>query len=376
MGCKCNLRKKLLKRNISLGDRDIYLDYAATTKPLQEVLYTIDKINRIYWGNPSSQNNRGSYLYSKIEESCRNILNTLNLDDSKIYFDGSASLIANKLTGTPLKCITKITSHLSLTNPNTDRVNVDNNDRTILGELEKKLETDTVFIYSPVNHEIGALDDFVDIYKLCKNKNVPVIIDAVQLITKLPISDWIDYCDGFYFSGHKIHSIPGGACLILKPNCKIALPVTSTIEYSIFDGTFNSQSIAGLLKAFEILLLNINDEVIYLESLTRDGLSILKNIKSEIRIETPENSLPGIINFSIKDIDSIEDLLEHLNKDSIYLSRFSACTGEISNSSEILTYIGREGYSLKNSLRVSFGKDSQRGDFYSLVNSINNFITV
>lgn len=376
MGCKCNLRKKLLNRSISLGDRDIFLDYAATTKPLPEVLYIIDQINRIYWGNPSSQNNRGSYLYNKIEEASRNTLKKLNLENSRIYFDGSSSLIAKKLTSTTLKTITKITSHTSLTKEATDIVQVDSNDKTILEELEKKLNKNSIFIYSPVNHEIGSLDNYSNIYKLCNRMNVPVIIDAVQTISKLPISDWVDYCDGFYFSGHKIHSIPGAACLILKSTCEIELPVASTLEYSIFDGTFNSQSVAGLLKAFEILLQSINDDISYLETLTRDGLVILNNINSEIRIETPQNAVPGIINFSIKNIDSIENLLEHLNNDSIYLSRFSACTGEISNNSEILTHLGRKGYSVRNSIRISFGKNSQRGDFYSLVNSINNFIKV
>lgn len=377
MGCNCKLRKKLLKRDIVLKDRDIYLDYSSTTKPDLEALYESEQANRILWGNPSSQNSRGALLYKKIVSKSEAILESLNLKSSKIFFDTSSTSIAKKLSISRDKLyFTKETCHLSLDLKNINQLPVDRNDKLLKDDLRKSLKEGDILIYSPVNHEIGSLDDFIEIYNISREKKAYVILDAVQLITKLDINLWKDYCDGFYFSGHKIHSIPGAACLILKNNININLTVSPTLEFSLYDGTFNTPGVFALLKSIEKHFSNFTENIIYIRSLTMDAYRILEGIKTAYTLETPSNSVPGIINISLDEIDSIERLLDYLNHNYIYLSRFSACTGEIETPSEILKKIGRTGNSLNNSLRISFGKDTKRADFYSLVNSINNYLRV
>lgn len=43
-----------MNKNKKIGDKMIYFDSAATTKPLKEVVETYNKMNDEYWFNPSS----------------------------------------------------------------------------------------------------------------------------------------------------------------------------------------------------------------------------------------------------------------------------------------------------------------------------------
>ena len=52
-----------MNKNKKIGDKMIYFDSAATTKPLKEVVETYNKMNDEYWFNPSSMYKAVSYTH-------------------------------------------------------------------------------------------------------------------------------------------------------------------------------------------------------------------------------------------------------------------------------------------------------------------------
>lgn len=373
MSCKCSLRKKLIKKELYLGKEDIYLDYCSTTKPDVNILAEVEKVNRLMWGNPSSQNSRGVYLYKTIENYSKIFLNLINTTEHKIFFDTSSSSIAKKIFNDSNKTIiTSNTEHNSLSVNSHKQIAVDKNGRIPIKILESILTEDSIFIYSPVNHETGQIQDCYEIFNACKKKKALVILDCVQTITRLKKSNWLEFCDGFYFSGHKIHSIPGAAALLIKNNINL-FKENETLTFSLYDGTINTPGIIGLLLSAINLIKNQNSELQYITALHNDAIRILENIKTEV-IHNTDNAAPGIINISLPKINNLEDLLLHLNNHKIYLSRFSACTGDINIPSKILQNFSKDLEISKTSIRISFGKNSKRNDFYNLVNSINEYM--
>lgn len=379
MQCKCNLRKRITKESLQVNRRDIYLDYSGTTKPEHSILAKIDRINRSYWGNPSSQNSRGVNLYNIINNEIDLLTIQLGIRNAQIYFDTSSSSIIGKIkdNATSFKILTTEIEHISLLERADITIKVDGNGTIDLKQLQLLLKNNKnrILIYAPVNHETGNIQPIEEIFKIAKMFNTPIIFDAVQTISRLELRKWLNYCHGFYYSGHKIHGLQGGAALILK-NKTINFKLNdSTLPYSLYTGTFNTPGVVALLEATKLLLNNFNNDYPYIKNLHKEALDILKKIEGSYILESNINNAPGIINISIPIINNIEDLLMHLNRNGIHIGRLSACSGNIQAESHVLKAMGREKSRSTKSLRISFGKDSKRDDFYRLTSEIRTFIS-
>lgn len=376
MACGCNLRKRINKAKIELDRRDIYLDYNATTKPSIDVLASLERFNRHYWGNPSSQNSRGVTLYNLLTEEMSKMIELLHLNNSDYFFDTSSSALISHITSFwNGEVITTSIEHISLLDNSDIRVPVDSNGVLDLAILKNSINSSVnpIIIYSPVNHETGNIQPIEEIYNICNSLNTPIIIDAVQTISKLERDRWIPYCNGFYYSGHKIYGIPGAAIFISDKNLINFNTENNPLPFSLYRGTFNSPAVYGLIQATNFLFKEFTSMINEIDALDRDALLILSRIKS-CKIESGSKRASGIINISLKIDNDIEELLFYLNSQNIQIGRVSACTGDINAPSYVLVEMGRPKGRASRSLRVSFGKGSKRDDFYKLVTSINSFL--
>lgn len=377
MGCKCKLRSKLLKRAIKTNlQTDIYLDYNATTPVHNEVLAQYENFTRRYWANPSSQHALGIEVYSLLQKELLKIQQTLKIKSGNLYFTPSATYTSDKLItiyGRD-RIYTSSTEHNSLKMSGIKTLPVNAQGEMNPADIKKiKQQTSApVLIYSPVNHETGAIQPIKEIWHECRKYNIPVILDAVQAAARLAPDRWSNYCDGFYLSGHKIYSTKGAGLLWLnKENTNLLNNEDDLLNSMLIPGTPDTAACIALSKALEIHCKEFRETDNYLRVLNNEAKTIFESGEYPYYLESPENAVPGVLCISLPWIRDIENFLLYLNSQKIYLSRFSACTWDYKQPSAILLVMGRPKSRALTSLRISFGRYSKRADFFALNKAFN-----
>jgi cysteine desulfurase len=387
MPCRnCAFRKRIKDYTRYQPEKAVYLDYNATTPPDVRTLGIFENACRNIWGNPSSLHGLGQSAFDILEDSRNKIGKYLNLINSEsIFFTNSTynalvSVIRLFLENKNIKRIitTAVEHHAVLKAVELFEVgeceivtlNVDNNGKINSEELNRYTgEIGSILVYSPVNHETGSIQDFRKIYEIVSNNNSLVVMDAVQAICRIRAEELHPFSHAFIISAHKIYGLKGTVLLYICQEAEIDK------DRELFYGTPDTASIAAFSETIRIYSSRINEDIHQFKLLTEDLYRILDNSEIEYQRESPEASVPGIINISITERDlDMEELFFHFHKEKICLSRFSACTGKIEGPSEILEAMGVTGRRSRQSLRISLGRQSSRKDFFRFTAVLKKFL--
>ncbi len=116
---------------------------------------------------------------------------------------------------------------------------------TLASVISENRDKKLIFVYSPVNHETGGIQPVKEIYSRISEAGGIVFADAVQAVPRLPLSEWLDYCNMFAMSSHKIYA-PKGSGLLYKPD---------TIKMKTARGGGNQETVTSrVLKILRVLL--------------------------------------------------------------------------------------------------------------------------
>ncbi len=393
MACSCRYRKKI-RFSSPLFDqkKSIYLDYNATTPVDVRVLGEIDRANRIFWANPSSVHSAGVGVYDMVESKRKIIADFVKTRSDYLYFCGSGTeglgIFINHFFQCGFNFITTPCEHSSIIKPITllghsrpGRINicpVDSQgqiDEEKLEHLMKESGRKKVLFYSPVNHETGVLQNSLRIYEMAVKYGVVVVIDGIQTIHRLAPEDWALYCDFGVITAHKIYG-PKGIAAFYSRAASILTKIRSggSQEKRLVPGTINVSGIAGFGSAVELLNHEMKSERQFLKVLSLELRAMLVEFGDKVIIESPENSVQGILNISLPTIDDIESLVLSLDRERIMISRFSSCTGSLSGPSKVLLAMGRTNLRASSSLRISMGRFTKRGDLFGLVSGLKKYL--
>ena len=215
-----------------------YFDHAATTPVRQEVLKEILPYFEIEYGNPSSIYALGRHNKRAIDESRHKVAKAINAKKNEIYFTSCGSesdnlaikgiFLANKDKGNHI--ITTKIEHPAVLNTckwlekngcEVTYLNVDENGRINLEELENSIKNNTVLITIMfANNEIGTIQPIKEIGDIAKAKGVIFHTDAVQAIGNVKIDVQSLNIDALSMSGHKIYAPKGIGALYIKNGIK------------------------------------------------------------------------------------------------------------------------------------------------------------
>ena len=394
MACNCERKKRLLAKisNSEQGDT-VYMDYNATTPVLKETLAAFEKSCRNTWANPSSYHSAGVKAWDSINSCRKNIADFFSRNPDHFYFSSSAS--ESLFTGISglyksfsnafflttaiehsavLKNITDLPRHRYKILKVTEEGRIDL--ATLASAIAENSGKKIICVYSPVNHETGGIQPVKEIYSRINGAGGIVFADAVQALPRLPLTEWLDYCDMFAMSSHKIYA-PKGSGLLYKPD-SISMERArggGSQENGFFPGTENTPGISAMSEAFSILKENSLPEYRRLKSLTAEGISILNKLPCRVIIESPAIRVPGVLCVSFPEIYDIEDFLSFLIYNNICISRFSACADNIKGKSQVLAAMGRPDERSTKSLRISLGLYSKRDDFYRLAEAVKYYFS-
>ena len=205
-----------------------------------------------------------------------------------------------------------------------------------------------------VNNETGAIQPITEIANLLEERNIYFHVDGAQGFGKLLKPLTHSRIDLLSVSSHKIYGPKGvGALISRRRNYKRAplIPLTygGGQEKGLRPGTLPVPLIAGFGLAGELARKNNEEWWASCEKIKEQALAAFSGIGAHIH---GENTLPNVINFSVKGVNS-EAAIVAL-KGVAAVSNGSACTSNSYTPSHVLEAMGLEEDEIKGALRISW----------------------
>lgn len=358
-----------------MDERIIYLDNNATTPLHPEVIKELTKSFELF-GNPSSMHFFGREAVDRVEWAREQIALLINSDASEIVFTGGGSesnnmvlkqFLAASASRERNKIITSTIEHPSVLETvraigkegmETAFINVDSKGRLNIDEFEKEIDENTAIVSIMfANNEIGTIQDIKRIGSIAHKHGALFHTDAVQALGKINVDVQELGVDFLSFSGHKFYGPKGVGGLYIKKGLKIvSLIHGGHQEKGLRAGTINGPGIAGIGKAAEMALVEIEQDALRMKAL-RDRLeaSLLESIPSILINGDPGNMLPGTLNVSFPGAEG-ESILLYLDLEGIAVSTGSACATGSLEPSHVLMATGVDVENAHGSIRFSFGR--------------------
>ena len=336
----------------------IYLDYAANTPVEEEVIEAFTNATKKYIANPKE----------RIDEASKKIAEYFKMDSNNIiYTSGSSESnnlvikgIAESRKNVGNKIIISAVEHSSIVAPCNYLTSLGydvsiiplNKDGIIdLEKLEEEMDDKTILVsICTVDSELGTIQPIDKIANIVKKyPNVVFHTDATQAIGKININ--YDGVDFITFTPHKFYGLNGFGVLLNINNIKL-MPLIhggkSTTKYR--SGTPVTANIIALEKAFELAVSNVDKRIEYIKQLNQMLRKEFQEMTC-IHINSPENTLPNILNISLINKDT-NNILSELEKKEIYLSTTTACALGSAPSKSVLAITGDENLA-SNTIRIS-----------------------
>lgn len=381
-----------MKEGIKMS-RLIYLDNAATTQVYPEVFDAMKPYFTEYYGNPSAIYTFAGEAKKAVAKAREILANGIHAKEEEIYFTAGGSESDNwalKATAEFYQnkgkhiITTKIEHHailhtceyLEKNGYEVTYVEVDENGRVKLDELEAAIRPDTILIsVMAANNEIGTIQPLEEIGKIAKKHDILFHTDAVQAFGHIPLDVEKMNIDMLSASGHKIHGPKGVGLLYIRKGVKIRSFIHGGAqERKRRAGTHNVPGIVGFGKAAELAFQNMDKNISY-ESELRDYLieRILKEIPYTRLNGDKTERLPNNANFCFRFIEG-ESLLILLDQNGICGSSGSACTSGSLDPSHVLLAIGLPHEIAHGSLRLTISEKTTKEEIDFTVDKLKEII--
>ncbi len=350
----------------------VYFDNSATTMVDKEVLDTFNKACLNYPGNSNSIHGLGIRAKELQDYATKKIANLLRVKETEIIYTSGATEanntvlkgVASRYRNRGNEIIISPLEHSSVidTAKYLERmgfvikyVKIKEDGLVDLDNLIELINDKTILVsIAMVDSELGIKQDIKEISKIVrKYPKCYFHVDATQAIGKVEFS--FEDMDFVSMSAHKIFGLKGIGLLLKKENIVIDNLLHGGKSASIYrSGTPPFPLICSLMKALELIIPKVHDNYEYVSKLNKEILEYLSGYE-EVHINSTKNSIPYIINFSLKNVKP-ETFIHAMEEYDVYVSTKSACsTSDISlavnslyNDKEIAGHSIRISLSYKN----------------------------
>jgi cysteine desulfurase len=228
-----------------------------------------------------------------------------------------------------------------------------------LEDLKRAIDDKTILVtIMAANNEIGVLQPWAEIGKICREKGVLFHTDATQAVGKVPVDVNKQTIDLMSISAHKMYGPKGvGALYVRRKNPRVQISAIidgGGHERGMRSGTLNVPGIVGLGKACELCREEMQQETTRLSGL-RDRLKdrILGRLDEVYINGSMEHRLPANLNISFAYVEG-ESLLMGIN--DVAVSSGSACTSATLEPSYVLKALGTGDDLAHSSIRFGIGR--------------------
>ncbi len=353
---------------------EVYLDNSSTTRMYDECIDEISGAMRENYGNPSSLHRKGIEAEKLIRYAKEAISDTLRVSPNEIYFTSGGTEADNfalrgvckanrgnhiLTTAVEHPAVLSTLEYMASVGYKVEKIPVDKTGAVDLNAYRKMLRHDTVLVTAMfVNNETGTIQPILQMSKMLKGVNPKGVfhVDAVQAYGKFPFTATQTGADLISLSSHKIHGPKGVGALYVKNGTKI-LPIIfgGGQQNNVRPGTENVHGIYGFGIASRLCHNKISEKEERMRALRkRLEKGILDNIE-DVKVNTPENSAPHILNVSFGGTKS-EVILHSLEIEGIYVSSGSACSSHKKGPSYVLSSMGLDRNLIDGTIRFSLSE--------------------
>ncbi len=371
----------------------VYMDYAATTPVMPEVIEAMSPYFHDKFGNPSSIHSMGQEGRDAVEKARGQIASLIRCQPEEVVFTGCGTeadnhaikgvAFANREKGNHI--ITTTVEHhavlytcefLKSMGFDVTFVPVDKYGMVDPGDIKKAITGKTLLVsVMHANNEVGTIQPIEEIGNITREAGVYFHVDAVQTFGHLPIDVDKLKIDFLSASAHKLYGPKGVGMLYIRPGSSIVpLLHGGEQEEGRRAGTENVAGIAGFGKAAEIAHQDMDKEAVALTGYRKKLIeSILGSIGDAYLNGHPQIRLPNNVNFSFDFIEG-ESILMYLDAEGICASTGSACSSASSEPSHVLTAMGIPVERARGSLRLTMGRWTTQDDVDKVIEALPRIV--
>lgn len=370
----------------------IYMDHAATTEMLPEVVYAMEPFFVKKYGNASTSYELGGEAKQAMEKAREEIANVISAKPEEIFFTSGGSESDNwaiKSIAGDRKHIgqhvltSKIEHHavihsceyLEGLDYKVTYLDVNRDGIVDLEQMKHLIEEgerwsafcgkDRVTLVSVMygNNEIGTMQPIDEIGRMTRFHDVCFHTDAVQAIGQVPISVRKQPIDLLSASAHKFHGPKGIGFLYVREGLNIPSFIHGGAqEHGKRAGTENVAGIVGMAKALTISNMEMLKKRREITSLRNYFVErVLREIDYVCLNGHSIKRLPGNISFSFKDVEATS-LLVLLEEGGVLASGGSACNTGMTRLSHVIEAIGVPKEYAYGTIRFSLGRENTKKD--------------
>jgi len=363
-----------------------YLDCNATCPPVEEALAEYLRVARACAGNPSSLHWAGRAARRELEDARERLAAYVGAEPGSVVFTSGGTESDNMAiqgilsTAKPGRVVTTAIEHPAVLQPlerwdspvaraegwQLIRVRPDTSSVVDAAAMVAQIDADTRLVCMMLaNNETGAVQPVAEVAAHCRRLGVPMLVDAVQALGKLPIDFRQLDVDFMALSAHKIGGPKGIGALLVRRGVKYQeLAPGGGQERKRRSGTENVPGAAGFAAALGVIdfaaLAAVRGRF---EELLRDQLPEA-TVFSQGSARIPNTSM-----LSLPGMDG-ETLLMQLDLAGFAVASGSACSSGKRDPSHVLMAMGLSPDAARSSIRVSFGPGSGMADAEALVSEL------
>ncbi|MCL2577528.1 MAG: aminotransferase class V-fold PLP-dependent enzyme [Defluviitaleaceae bacterium] len=367
----------------------INLDYASHTQADEAVLAEFCKIERECAGNPLSAHQSGCEAREIYERATEGISALLCVNKSEIIYTSGASEannlavkgIARAYVHTGRHILSTCLEHPSVSGALTflsengyeiELLKILPNGKVDLSHLKTAIRNDTILLcVSAVDSELGAIQPMEEIAAIKADfPNCHLHIDAAQAVGKIPMP--CVHASTFCFSPHKFHGLGGFGVLVKREGVVLEPLIHGGSESNglLYRGGTPSPAMASACFAALQKALQNQHENFQHVTILRNYL--LENLPKTMRINSPSDGSPYILNISAPNIKG-KAFQTVLNERGIAVSVKSACSTDNAPSRPVFAVSGDKKNAL-NSWRVSFSNHTTMQELDTFLSAVREIL--
>lgn len=368
--------------------RMIYADHAATTPLSEKARRAMADYLADDFYNPSAKYMAAQKARRALEEARGIIAECIGAGPGEVYFTSGGTEADNwALKGTafrypsePKRIITTAIEHHAVLNScaflermgyTVKYLPVDRQGLVDPMQLEREITPETILVsVMTANNEIGTIQPVAKCAQIARAHGAGFHTDAVQAAGHIPVDVDALGIDMLSASAHKFGGPKGAGFLYVRKGVPLEQLLSGGgQEYGKRAGTEDAAGILGMAAALRESCDRLYDEAQRLLGLRRLLCAALRDHGIDFRVNGAENTLPGIISLSLKNMEG-EVLLHRLDLMGIQVATGSACDSKETRLSHVLKALHLPDVYAGGTIRISLGAQNTEEDVLCIAAAI------